>query len=75
MDGTIVNDLEEWSTYDEWPYFQHVKVPSIKNGWFNKFEANQGQNNTWFLGAIASFELIEPIFRYSEMVAKTLKHE
>lgn len=52
--------------YDIWKYFYHVSIADFKAGYFDKLEEMQGQNNTFYNMGLNSFELIEPITRYSK---------
>jgi len=52
--------------YDIWKYFYHVSLDEFKSGYFDKLEDMQGKNNTFYNMGLNSFELIEPITRYSK---------
>lgn len=52
--------------YDIWKYFYHVSTDDFKEGYFDQLEAMQGQHNTFYNMGLNSFELIEPITRYSK---------
>jgi hypothetical protein len=52
--------------YDYWNYFYHVSLDDFKNGYFDQLESMQGSNNTFYNMGLNSFELIEPIARYSK---------
>ena len=52
--------------YDVWNYFYHVNIDDFKAGYFDRLEEMQGQNNTFYNMGLNSFELIEPITRYSK---------
>lgn len=52
-----------------WPYFPHVSAADIAAGWYDRIEALQGSNRTWYNGGIMCFELIEPIIEYSRALA------
>ncbi|MBK7468528.1 MAG: hypothetical protein IPJ43_17955 [Saprospiraceae bacterium] len=52
--------------YDIWKYFYHVSLEDFKAGYFDELEKMQGQHNTFYNMGINSFELIEPIARYSK---------
>jgi hypothetical protein len=64
LNGTI--DNEEWHTYDRWPYFQHVSADDIASGFYDELEAMQGVRNTYYVGGIMNFELVENIIAYSK---------
>lgn len=63
LGGTI--DHEEWSTYDRWPYFQHVTAENMKEGFYDKLENLQGYRNTYYSGGLMNFELVEQIIAYN----------
>ena len=52
--------------YNLWKYFYHVNLDDFKAGYFDKLEEMQGQHNTFYNMGLNSFELIEPIPRYSK---------
>ncbi len=66
MGGTLVAPDESWSTYNRFPYFQHVDCEAIRGGWFTKLEEQQGVNNTYYVGGATNFELVEPIAEYAK---------
>ncbi len=59
-----------WQTYNRWAYFQHVKPEDIGDGFYEKLEELQGQNDTYYVGGPTSFQLIEPILEYSKALAE-----
>jgi hypothetical protein len=71
MGGKIVDPEDEWRTYDRWPYFQHVSAARFHEGFYDKLEAQQGRNSTFFVGGPTNFELVEPIVRYSKNLVDT----
>lgn len=65
-------DVEEYGAIfsdNVWPYFPHVSAADIAAGWYDRIEALQGTNCTWYNGGIMCFELIEPIVEYSRALA------
>jgi len=52
--------------YDIWKYFYHVDKEDFKAGYYDQLETMQGQHNTFYNMGLNSFELIEPIARYSK---------
>lgn len=52
-------------TWNNFPYFPHVTIDDIANGWYRDVEAMQGSNRTFYNGGVMAFELIEPIVEYS----------
>ena len=57
--------------YDLWKYFYQISIDDFKSGYFDQLEAMQGQNNTFYNMGLNSFELIEPIARYSKHLVDT----
>jgi hypothetical protein len=60
----IKNDA--WHSFDRWPYFKHVKSAAFSEGYYERLEALQGQQNTYYVGGLLDFELVERIVRYSQ---------
>lgn len=58
-------------TYDEWPYFPHVFVDSMQKGFYKGLESQQGVNNTFYVGGLLGFELVETITEYSKHLVDT----
>jgi len=52
--------------YDLWRYFFHVDLIDFKAGYYDQLEDMQGVNRTFYNMGLNSFELIEPIARYSK---------
>ena len=52
--------------YDLWRYFFHVDLDDFKAGYYDQLEKMQGTNRTFYNMGLNSFELIEPIARYSK---------
>ena len=63
--GLTVHDDGLFSC-DQWPYFPHVPVEDFAAGWYDRIEALQGTNRTFYAGGVMCFELIEPIVEYSQ---------
>jgi uncharacterized protein with NAD-binding domain and iron-sulfur cluster len=61
---------EECLTYNEWDYFPHVAVDDLRDGFYNRLEALQGQFNTFYCGSIAAFELVETVVQYSRLIVE-----
>ena len=64
-------DLNAWRTFDQWPYFQHFRLQEIKRGFYDRMEKNQGENNTYFVGGLMNFELVNTIMLYSKHIVDT----
>jgi hypothetical protein len=61
----------ELYTYDEFPYFPHVTIDSMRDGFYRKLEALQGVDGTYYVGGLLAFELVEPIVEYSHSLVAT----
>lgn len=59
-------DLGSYYTYSEFPYFPHVTSEVMAGGFYDRLEALQGQNNTFFVGGLMNFELVETIVNYAK---------
>jgi predicted NAD/FAD-binding protein len=62
---------ENYVTYDEWAYFPHVSVNDFRGGFYERLEALQGQQNTFYCGGLAAFELVETVAQYSRHVVES----
>lgn len=60
---TINNDA--WHSFDRWPYFKHVDAAAFRDGYYDRLEALQGRERTFYVGGLLDFELVERIVRYS----------
>jgi hypothetical protein len=67
--GTVLP--KEYITYNEWNYFPHVTVNDLRNGFYDRLEALQGQSNTFYCGGVAAFELVETVVEYSRRMVET----
>lgn len=47
--------------FKSWRYLPHVNCDQLKNGWYNKLEGMQGEENTYYGGEVMSFGNIESI--------------
>jgi hypothetical protein len=62
--------LARWTTYDRWPYFSHVQAGDMSDGFFQKLDALQGRQNTYYTGGAATFEMVEAIVRHAKYVVE-----
>ena len=53
-----------------WYYFPHVFSEDYADGWYDKVEAMQGTNNTYYAGEIMSFGDMEETATYSKELIK-----
>lgn len=56
---------EKYITYDEWNYFPHVSALDLRDGFYDRLEALQGQLGTFYCGGVAAFESVETVVEYS----------
>ncbi len=73
--GTTVQNLggelpPDYFSYDDWPYFPHVTSEAITNGFYDHLEAIQGQRNTFYVGGLLNFELVETIVEYTKALVQ-----
>jgi len=55
-----------WISYMRWPYFGQVSVEEMSKRFFLNLEKLQGENQTFYVGGVTNFELIEPILEYAK---------
>ena len=53
-----------------WYYFPHIFSEDYADGWYDKVEAMQGTNNTYYAGEIMSFGDMEETATYSKELIK-----
>jgi len=54
----------------DWVYFPHVGMDALRDGFYEKLEALQGKNNTYYTGGLLNFELVENVMAYSRDLVK-----
>jgi predicted NAD/FAD-binding protein len=64
-------DLCEPHSFSNFVYFPHVLTESLANGFYDDLEALQGQNNTFYIGGLLNFELVETIMNFSKHIVET----
>lgn len=69
LGGTIQSN--DWHTYDQWPYFEHITGEDIRDGFYEKLEAMQGSRRCYYAGGIMDFELVENVVAYSKHLVRT----
>lgn len=62
--------LEHYYSYSEFPYFPHVDHDEMQNHFYTNLEEMQGKNNTFYVGGLMNFELVETIVNYSKFLIK-----
>ena len=55
VDGKITKIIAQ----KEWRYFPHVTTQDMSMGYYDLLESMQGQNDTYYTGALLSFETVE----------------
>ncbi|MEK6676968.1 MAG: FAD-dependent oxidoreductase [Planctomycetota bacterium] len=68
LGGDIQKD--EWHTFDQWPYFEHVSAEDMASGFYERLEALQGKQCTYYLGGVMNFELVESVIQYSRSLVE-----
>ena len=67
LGGRINSD---YYTYDKWPYFPHVSSQDMHDGFYEQLEELQGKQNTYYVGGLMNFELVETIAEYSRALVE-----
>src|SRR5919202_3008211 len=67
--GTIKNP-KDYYTFDMWPYFPHVSSEDMQDGFYDRLEELQGKQNTYYVGGLMNFELVETIVEYSKALVE-----
>ncbi len=52
----------------KWDYFPHVGCDDLKDGFYEKLEAIQGDHRTYYTGGLLNFELVENAAAYSDFI-------
>ena len=55
---------------DDWYYFPHVGSKDYADGWYEKVEAMQGKDNTYYAGEVMAFGDMEETVEYSRDLAR-----
>jgi hypothetical protein len=68
--GGEVSQIDDdlWHSFDCWPYFMHVDARAIAAGFYDRLEALQGTQGTYYVGGLLDFELVERTVRYSKQL-------
>lgn len=66
LGGQTDDSHSRWSTYDRFTYFQHVTPEAIGKGYYKALQDMQGKDNTFYVGGVTDFELVEPIVQHSK---------
>jgi hypothetical protein len=57
-------------TQKEWRYFPHVTTQDLSLGYYDFLESLQGKNDTYYIGALLSFETVEQTTAYAKDLIK-----
>ncbi len=57
--------VEKTERIDDWYYFPHVGSKDYADGWYDKVEAMQGKDNTFYAGEVMAFGDMEETVEYS----------
>lgn len=58
-------------TQVKWPYFPHFSAQDIEDGIYDRLEALQGRQHTYYVGSLFNFELVECNVAYAtQLVAR-----
>lgn len=70
LGGTIDKTKSHWHSYDRFTYFQHVTPEEIGDRYYEKLADLQSKNNTFYVGGVTDFELVEPIVQHSKYLVE-----
>jgi hypothetical protein len=62
----------EMLIHEDWAYFPHVDPQAFAEGYYDDFEAMQGENSTWYSGSLLAFESVENVVAYSEQLVERM---
>lgn len=62
LGGTLVSIDRQF----DWRYFPHFGPEDMSAGCFDRIEALQGEQNTYYAGSLLSFETVEDVVAYSK---------
>jgi hypothetical protein len=54
----------------QWRYFPHATCAALQAGFYTKFEALQGRNDTYYAGSLACFECVEDAMAYADQLVR-----
>lgn len=58
-----------------WKYFARYRPEAIEDGLLTTLKTMQGEQNTWYSGAIFSHEAVSHIVEFNAVLAKAMKHK
>jgi len=68
--GKINGKITKIITQKEWRYFPHVTTQDLSLGYYDFLESLQGKNDTYYIGALLSFETVEQTTAYAKDLIK-----
>lgn len=67
-------EVDKIERIDDWYYFPHVNSSDYADGWYDKVEAMQGKDRTFYAGEVMSFGDMEETVEYSrDLVSRFFK--
>ncbi|KAJ7670417.1 hypothetical protein B0H17DRAFT_1246014, partial [Mycena rosella] len=60
----VTDDIKEFL---EWDYFPHFDQPQLEAGYYAKFNALQGEKNTYYVSGLNGFETVEYAIRRGDV--------
>jgi hypothetical protein len=54
----------------EWNYFPYVSSESLRQGFYQKLAALQGQKSTWYVGGLMNFETVEHTAAFAKQLVE-----
>jgi len=68
--GGRIREDDDWHSYDAWLYFKHVSAEDFRDGYYDRWEAIQGDNRTFYVGGLFDFDYVEGIAHYSRRLVE-----
>lgn len=67
IDGlaSIHRQVNDFELSRAWTYFPHVGEADLLDGFYERLDALQGANRTWYAGGLFNFEIVEPVVAWS----------
>jgi hypothetical protein len=66
----IKQNAVEFIAYKEWQYYPHVSLEDARNGFYDRINAGQGVNNTYYAGGSVDFESVECCITFSKALIR-----
>jgi acyl carrier protein len=62
--------LEAIHLHRQWRYFPHARSADVADGFFERLEARQGRDRTYYVGSLLGFELVEATIGHARDLAR-----